>query len=85
LTAICEYLTQSQFSDVFPEEKLPPCDQLTVEEIEQGIECSNETITEPRYNDPVFERLFAQLWEDYQISMNTQSSIYGINIQLHLR
>ena len=56
-----------------------------MEEIAQGIECSNETMpAEPRYNDPVFERLFAQLWEDYQTSMNTQSSLYGIKDQLQL-
>ena len=68
------------FSEIFHEEKLPACVDLTVEEIEEGIECSNDTApAEPRLNDPVFERLFAQLWEDYQTSMNTESSLYGMN------
>ena len=44
-----------------------------------GVECSNDTIpAEPRYNDPIFERLFAQLWEDYQTTMNTNASLYGM-------
>ena len=52
---------------------------MTIEEIEDGVECSNDTIpAEPRYNDPIFERLFAQLWEDYQTTMNTNSSLYGM-------
>ena len=60
------------------EEELPPCSTLTVEEKGQGIECTNTTdIIEIRYNDPVFERLIAQLWMDYQTKMNTAVSLYG--------
>lgn len=67
------------FSDIFPEEELPPCEELTMEEVEDGVECSNDTSpAEPRYNDPIFERLFAQLWEDYQTTMNTNASLYGM-------
>ena len=67
------------FLDIFPEEELPSCEDMTIEEIEDGVECSNDTIpAEPRYNDPIFERLFAQLWEDYQTTMNTNSSLYGM-------
>ena len=65
-------------SDIFPDEELPPCEELTDEEIEEGIECSNNTIpAEPRYNDPIFERLLAQLWQDYQTSMNIHKEILG--------
>ena len=65
-------------SDIFPDEELPPCEELTDEEIEEGIECSNNTTpAEPRYNDPIFERLLAQLWQDYQKSMNIHKEILG--------
>ena len=68
-------------TDEFSDDLLPTCDELTEDEIESGFACSNETIfKEPRYNDPIFERLFAQLWQDYQISMNTRSSLYGMFI-----
>ena len=68
-------------TDEFSDDLLPTCDELTEDEIESGFACSNETILkEPRYNDPIFERLFAQLWQDYQISMNTRSSLYGMFI-----
>ena len=68
-------------TDEFSDDLLPNCDELTEDEIESGFACSNETIfKEPRYNDPIFERLFAQLWQDYQISMNTRSSLYGMLI-----
>ena len=68
-------------ADEFSDDLLPNCDELTEDEIESGFACSNETIfKEPRYNDPIFERLFAQLWQDYQISMNTRSSLYGMFI-----
>ena len=70
-------------TDEFSDDLLPNCDELTEDEIESGFACSNETIfKEPRYNDPIFERLFAQLWQDYQISMNTRSSLYGMFILL---
>ena len=71
----------SNVTDEFSDDLLPNCDELTEDEIESGFACSNETIfKEPRYNDPIFERLFAQLWQDYQISMNTRSSLYGMFI-----
>ena len=67
-----------QFLEIFPEDELPACQDLTNEEIEYGTECSNDTIpAEPRLSDPIFERLLAQLWEDYQTSMNANSSLFG--------
>ena len=71
-------MKQFKILDAFPEEKLPPCSELKAEDAIEEVTCTNETIAvEPRFNDPIFERLFAQLWEDYQTSMNTQSSLYG--------
>ena len=59
------------------EDDLPLCSEMSANEIEEGKACTNQTRA-VRYNDPVFERLFAQLWSDYQTAMNTEASLYGI-------
>jgi hypothetical protein len=60
---------------------LPHCDTI-LDEVEQnpGINCDNSTVFEPeiRYNDQVFERLFAQVWSDFQYKLNNEAQLYGV-------
>ena len=31
-----------------------------------------------RYDDPIFKRLIAQVWSDYQYKLNQEQELYGI-------
>ena len=60
-----------------PESLLPPCQNLTLAEIDSGVACTNDTAapTEPpelRYPDELFERLLAS--SDYAQHLKKQVS-----------
>jgi len=65
--------------DSFSDE-LPPCYELTEDDLDLGISCDNSTAPpepEIRHRDPLFERLLAQIWSDYQTKLNEEASLYG--------
>ena len=41
-------------------------------------DCTNATVVEPeiRYDDPIFKRLIAQVWADYQYKLNQEGKLY---------
>ena len=45
-------------------------------------DCTNATVVveEIRYDDPIFKRLIAQVWADYQYKLNQEGELYGILI-----
>ena len=48
---------------------LPHCSTLTEAELASMTDCDNSTIVEEvRLRDPLFERLFSQLWHDHQVN-----------------
>lgn len=58
---------------------LPPCDSLFEVDRMPGENCDNSTVVEPeiRIPDPIYERLIAQVWSDFQYKLNTESQLYG--------
>ena len=59
---------------------LPSCENLFEEDRDPGINCDNSTLIHeaPRFHDPVFERLIAQVWSDLQYKLNHESQLYGV-------
>lgn len=60
---------------------LPSCENLFEEDRAPGINCDNSTLISnevPRFHDPVFERLIAQVWSDLQYKLNHESQLYGV-------
>ena len=58
---------------------LPHCSTLTEAELASMTDCDNSTIVEEvRLRDPLFERLFSQLWHDAQVNLN-----YSYSSKLH--
>ena len=47
--------------------------------MQPGDDCINATIVEPeiRLEDPIFKRLIAQVWADYQYKLNEEGALYG--------
>ena len=62
-----------------PTNTLPPCESLFSDEAIPGENCDNSTaiVPEIRINDPIFERLIAQVWSDYQYKLNHEKQLYG--------
>lgn len=58
---------------------LPPCDTLFEMDQIPGENCDNSTVIEPeiRIPDPIFERLIAQVWSDFQYKLNSEAQLYG--------
>lgn len=56
---------EDTFGD-FGKKEIPPCYNLTMSQIESGADCENVTEPTVRWRDPMFERLFQQLWDDRQ-------------------
>ena len=65
-----------------PEGGLPPCESLFADEAIPGENCDNATIVPPeiRRNDPIFERLIAQVWSDFQYKLNQEAELYGVQL-----
>jgi len=64
--------------DDWGDQGLPHCSTLTEAELASMTDCDNSTIVEEvRLRDPLFERLFSQLWHDTQLAMNEESAING--------
>merc|ERR1719376_1752779 len=64
----------------FGEDDLPPCYELSEDDLALGVSCDNSTAApepEIRHRDPLFERLLAQIWSDYQTKLNEEASLYG--------
>ena len=62
---------------------LPPCSDFFEIDRKPGENCDNSTIEEIpeiRYPDPLYERLFAQIWSDFQYKLNQESQLYGIEL-----
>lgn len=71
------------FDDPFDEDFgsfLPPCNSLFEVDRRPGDNCDNTTVEEPeiRYSDPIFERLIAQVWADFQYKLNNEAQLYGV-------
>ena len=47
--------------------------------MQPGDDCTNVTVVVPeiRYDDPIFKRLIAQVWADYQYKLNQEGELYG--------
>lgn len=62
------------------EVELPPCNKFSYDEIEKdGIRCDNSTgPPQVRHRDKLFERLFSQIWFDYQTKLNYEKALYGL-------
>lgn len=70
-------------SEGFFDSLLPPCESLFEEDRMPGSNCDNSTSAaapEIRWNDPVFERLIAQVWSDLQYKLNHESQLYGVTL-----
>ena len=64
---------------------LPHCSTLSEAELASMTDCDNSTIVEEvRLRDPLFERLFSQLWHDTQVNLNYSSS-RKLSTPLHYR
>lgn len=65
-----------------PEGGLSPCESLFADEAIPGENCDNATIVPPeiRRNDPIFERLIAQVWSDFQYKLNQEAELYGVQL-----
>ena len=61
---------------------LPPCESLFADEAIPGENCDNTTIVPPeiRLNDPIYERLIAQVWSDFQYKLNQEAQLYGVQL-----
>ena len=61
---------------------LPPCDSLFEMDRRPGDNCDNSTMVEPeiRIPDPIFSRLISQVWADFQYKLNTESQLFGVEL-----
>ena len=74
-----------QYVNDFRIADLPHCSTLTEAELASMTDCDNSTIVEEvRLRDPLFERLFSQLWHDTQVNLNYSSSS-KLSTPLHCR
>ena len=66
----CRTIMWHEFGALFADEAIP------------GENCDNATIVPPeiRRIDPIFERLIAQVWSDFQYKLNQEAELYGVQL-----
>ena len=72
----------SEDEDPWNFDDLPPCQTLFAEDAIPGETCDNSSFVPPekRINDPIYERLIAQVWSDFQYKLNQEAELYGVQL-----